>query len=121
MALIDVQNITKAGAALTYTAAAAGGDTFQNGGNIIVHAINAHASTARTLTITTVSTPLSTAESEDLIVANIAITLPSYAASSQLGSIFRVPESHTGSGGIVTMTYDDESDVTIAIARIPNK
>jgi len=121
MALIATQDITKAGAAMTYTAAAAAGDTFTNGPDIAVHVLNANISVSRTLTIAVVNTPLSTAESEDITISNMVLTITAYAATGQLGTWFTVPATHTAAGNIVTMTYDDETDLTVAIVRKPNK
>ncbi len=116
MAALTQQIVNKSGDALTYAAAASGGDSFVNFKGVVVHAKNANVGATRTITIAAVTDPLSTPESQDLDVPDIVVTVP-----ADGDRIFNVPPSHTSAGGQVSMTYDSEADLTLAVLNAAAK
>lgn len=111
MALLTVQKVTKSSAGLSLAAAAAAGDTFANADGVFVQADKSTVGTT-TITISAVTDPIITPEAGSLAVPDIVITVP---ASGNI--LFSVPQSHTALG-IVSMTYDSETDLTLAVARV---
>lgn len=112
MAQLDIQKVDKSGDALTYDAAASGGDTFNAFDGVFVHAKNADAST-REITIAAVVDPLVTQKAGSLDVPDIVVTVP------VTGDVlFSIPPAYISSGGIASMTYDDETQLTIAVLNV---
>ena len=111
MALLSVQKITKSSAGLSLAAAASGGDTFVNDAGTLVQADKSSVGTT-TITIVAITDPLITPEAGSLVVPDIVITVP-----AEGNILFSVPQSHT-SVGIVSMTYDSETDLTLAVAKV---
>jgi len=111
MALLSVQKVTKATGGLTHTAAAAAGDTFPNDDQTFVHAVKSTVGTT-TITITAVIDPVISPVAGSLTVPDVVITVPASGDTH-----FSVPQSHT-SNGIVSMTYDSEVDLTLAVAKV---
>lgn len=111
MALIATQKLTKSGG-LTPQAAAAGGDTLNPDSQTFVQAFNANAGATRTITIAAVTDPVITNEAGSLAVPDITIVVP-----IEGENMFSIPSSHI-SNGIATMTYDDEADLTINVAKV---
>ena len=112
MAQLDIQKVDKSGDALSYDAAAAAGDTFNAYSGVFVHAKKANAG-ATVITIAAVVDPLLTQEAGSLAVPDMVITVP-----TDDDVLFSVPPSHIGAGGIATMTYDSETDLTLAVLAI---
>ena len=112
MAQIDIQKVDKSSQTLTYSAASSGGDTFLSHNGVFAHAKNVNAGT-RTITIAALVDPLLTQKAGSLAVPDIVITVPATG-----DSLFSVPPSHIGLGGVVTMTYDDETDLSIAVLNV---
>lgn len=114
MALIAGQKVTKAATALTYSAAAELGDTFQNFPGVFVHARNAHVSDPRTITIAAVTTSVIDDKGGTITVPDITMTL-----TAGQDKLMSVPPSHTGAGGLVSMTYSDAAaDITVAVGYV---
>jgi len=111
MALLSVQKVTKSSAGLSLVAAAAAGDTFPNADGVFIQADKSSVGDT-TLTIVAITDPLITVEAGSLVVPDIVITVP-----AQGNILFSVPPSHT-SNGIVSMTYNSETDLTIAAAQV---
>lgn len=113
MAKISHQKVDKSGSVKTYSTAAAGGDTFDSFNGIFVNIKNGHASVARTVTIAAVDDPIITTEAGSLAVPDVSVNVPA------LGdAVFSVPQSHLSAGGLASMTYDDEADLTVAVFHV---
>jgi len=114
MAAIALQEVNKSGAVLTYTAAAAAGDTYEGLTGCFIHAHNSHASVTRTITIAAVTDPLITAEAGSIDIADIAVTI-----AAITNRFISVPPTHISPDGSVAMTYDDETNLSIAVLHVP--
>lgn len=112
MATLPLQNVSKSSAALTYSAAASGGDDFSSFTGVFVHVKN-EAGVSRVITISAVTDPLVTPEAGSLTVPDVVITVP-----ADDDRIFAVPPSHISAGGSVSMTYDNEADLTLAVLHV---
>lgn len=110
MALLDVQTMSLA-TSLTpsFDAAASGGDTFLNNGRTFIYAKNANVGASRTITVNSLT---NCDQGED---HNITITVP--LSSEELSGPYP-PNRFNSPTGVVTMTYDSEADLTIAIISI---
>lgn len=113
MAKIAIQNVNKSDQALTYSVASAGGDTFDTFDGVFVNAKNANVGSTRTITIAAVDDPIITPEAGSLAVPDVVIIIP-----IEDDRLFAVPPSHISVAGLVSMTYDDEADITIAILNV---
>lgn len=113
MAEIAIQDIDKSSQAHTYSAAASGGDSFDSFNGVFVHAVNVDAGASRVITIAAVTTSLPTPRGGALTISDVVITVP---ISGE--RLFAVPATHIAAGGTVTMTYDDETDLTLAVLRV---
>ncbi len=109
MALLTVQTVTKDGITATYAAAAAAGDTFANNGKTFIIVKNANVSTARTVTIDSLT---SCNYGHD---HNIAVSVP--ASSEKWIGPFETTRFNSAAG-IVTATYSSEADLTVAAVSI---
>ena len=114
MAVLAVQQITRAGLDAALAAAAAGGDAFANTGRAFLRVSNAHLSAARTVTIASQlpagAIPQGAAKS-DVIVA-----VP--ASEERFIGPFD-PAAFNDANGRVVVTYDDEADLTVAAVALP--
>lgn len=108
MAELVIQTIDREGG-ITQAAAAVAGDTFQGHPGNVVFVTNADGAVTRTITIAAVNDPLSTPQAGNVDLPDIAIVVG--ISSSDL---FHVPPAYV-SAGVVSMTYDDESDLTIGV------
>lgn len=113
MATLTLQKVNKSSAALTYSAASSGGDDFSSFDGVFVHAKNANVSTSRVITVSSIIDPLITPQAGSLAVPDVVITVP-----QSDDRIFAVPPSHISSGGSVSMTYDNEADITLAVCHV---
>lgn len=113
MAKITHQSVNKSDQALTYAAAAAGGDTFDSFKGVFVHAKNANVGATRTITIAAIDDPILTPKAGSLAVPDVVITV-----SISGERHFAVPASHLSSAGLASMTYDDEADITLAVLNV---
>lgn len=112
MAELAIQEFDRTGA-ITLSAAASAGDTFKGvPGNIIV-ARNADSSTA-TITITAVNDPLNTVEAGSLDIPNITVVVPAVSGAVSGVKVIHVPSAYV-SAGVVSMTYDSVTALTIGV------
>lgn len=110
MAVITVQTATKESPlSPTYAACSAGGDTFANNGRVMLHFKNANLSTARVVTI-------------DSLVAcsygfdhDVTVTVP---ADGDVVVGFLEINRFNDAQSDVSMTYDNEADLTVAAIKI---
>jgi len=113
MTLLTSQKVDKSNVAKTYAAASAGGDTFAGFPGAFVHVKNGNGSTARVLTIAVVDASVTDRKGGAFTTSAIVINIPANG-----NRFFAVPATHTDKAGIVTMTYDDEADLTIAVLYV---
>lgn len=106
MATFTVQQITRAGIIPTYNTAAVAGDEFVNDGKIWVHIKNG----AVILNITFETT----ITVDGLAVADLVVNLA--ATTEKVIGVFPTNWYNDGANK-VQMTYDDESNVTIAVMK----
>ena len=107
MATLTVQTISRTGLEPTYGSAAAGGDEFANSGDEFIHIKNGDAS-SHTLTIETPATV------DGLAVADRTVSIP--AGEERMVGPFQAA-TYNDSGGLVQLTYDGVTSVTIAIIK----
>lgn len=110
MALISSQSVDLTGVDPTFTAASAGGDTFNNGpGTSILLRVQNASGVARTITVNaanecshgfTHDVVLVTANGDDITV----------------GPFERA--RFNGAGGVVSVTYDNEAGVSLAVLEV---
>lgn len=112
MAKLDFQKVSKS-PSITYVAASATGDTYDNFNEAFVHIKNANATTARVVTVLASTDPVVTREAGSLPVADITVTVP--AGDSVL---FSATPAHVTAGGQVALTYDDAADLTLAALHV---
>lgn len=93
----------------SYVACASGGDTFANNGRTLLHFKNANVGASRTVTISSQSS-CNQGGTHD-----ITVTVP---ADSEEMTGFFPPHRFNDSSNDVSMTYDDESDLTVAAISI---
>jgi hypothetical protein len=104
MALLTVQNITRAGTEPTYVAATVSGDTVNNAGNVALHYKNASGG-AITVTIVTPNTV------DGLAVTDRAVAIP--AGEERIIGPFQ-KAIYNDSTGVVSITYSGVTDLTVA-------
>lgn len=105
MAALATQSITRTGPTPTYGAVASA-DTFTPGKNTFIHVKNTNAA-ARICTIVSTSTLLGMA------VADIVVTVPATTGDKMIGPF---PHEHfANSSGVVDITWDAITNVTIAV------
>jgi hypothetical protein len=113
MAIIAVQNISRAGLnPPTVEAVAAGGDSFPNDGKTFVWYQNDHATEVRTLTVVTQKTVDGKAVADDTVGVE---------AADDLAFVGPFPPSiYNDANGRVQVTYSDAgADQQIGVIRLP--
>lgn len=111
MAELAIQIIDREGG-ISQAAASAGGDTFKGHPGNVVFVTNADGVATRTITIIAVNDPLNTPQAGEIDLPDIAVVIG--ISSSDL---FHVPPAYV-SNGTVSLTYDDETDLTIGVAVV---
>jgi hypothetical protein len=107
MAVIAKQTIVIAGTAVTYEAAASGGDTFVNNGKVMYRVTNAHATLTRTVTFVT-----SKVVDGDLNVADRTVVL------AALSTVEFGPFDKGLYGTNVSVAYSNNGDdLTVALVE----
>jgi hypothetical protein len=107
MTELTVQNVTRAGLEAAYDAAASGGDEFDNDGKTMLHVKNG--ATACVVTIDIAKTV------DGQAVTDPTVTVP----ESEDRFIGPFPPSiYNDADGHVNVSYDDESNVTVAALRL---
>ncbi len=108
MATLSVQSMVRTGLAASYASAAGGGDQFTNAnGDVFIHVKNG--ATDCNVTIVTQNT------SDSLAVADRTVTV-SASTEQFIGPFPR--DVYNDNSGYVQLTYDDVSNVTIAVVRM---
>ena len=116
MATLTVQSISEAGAALTYTAAASGGDVFPNADDrTFLHVKNGDAA-SKTVTITAQTTSATVAGFGVVTKANRTVTVP--AGEDRLIGPFPT-KAFNNSSSQVEVGYSATTSVTVAAVRVP--
>ena len=111
MATLSVRNIVL-GSNVTDLApdsAASGGDKFAPGADVWIHAANADGAATRTITVATPGNV------RGLPVDDLEIVVP-ISGIAVRGPFY--PDVFAGSDGLASMTYDDESDLTLGLWRL---
>lgn len=113
MATLSVQSIVRTGLNPSLTAAAEAGDAFANDGKTFLRVKNAHASAARTVTITSQlpagAVPQGTAKTD--LTVSVTATQERWIGPFD-------PAAFNDSNGRVVVTYDDEADVTVGAFKL---
>lgn len=105
MGLLTVQNVSLDGLEPSFAAAAEDGDTFVNNGRTFLHVKNADTIDARTITIDSL---VDCNQGHD---HNIEVEIPK--EEERIIGPFS-PSRFNSNTGVVSVTYDDHSDVTVA-------
>ena len=113
MAELTLQQITEAGGSVTYSAAAGGGDTADNGGSTFLHIKNGGAEESLTATITAQTTSVDSSIYGDLTKASIAVG----ASGEAFIGPFK-PSAFNDGNGEIAITYSGVTSVTIAALYI---
>ena len=108
MAILGVQQISRAGMNPALAAAAAGGDAFPNTGRVFLRVKNAHATVART--VTAVSQLPAGAIPQGAVKTDLAVAVPAL-GERWIGPFD--PASFNDANGRVVVTYDTEADLTV--------
>ena len=109
MAVLTVQQLTRAGITPTYAAAAGGGDSFPNDGQTFVQFKNTNAA-ARNVTIATQVTVDGKAVADDVI--NVPLTT----GDVMVGPF--PPGIYNDVNGRVQLTYDAVTNLTVGVFRL---
>jgi hypothetical protein len=114
MAELTIQQITEAGGSVTYSAAAGGGDTADNGGSTFLHIKNGGGSEI-TATITAQTTSVESSIYGDLTKANASIAIAG-SGEAFIGPF--KPSAFNDGDGEIAITYSGVTSVTIAALYI---
>ena len=114
MAELTIQQITEAGGSVTYSAAAGGGDTADNGGSTFLHIKNGGGSEV-TVTITAQTTSVESSIFGDLTKANASIAIAG-SGEAFIGPF--KPSAFNNSDNEIAITYSGVTSVTIAALYI---
>lgn len=109
MAVLTVQQLTRAGITPTYAAAAGGGDSFPNDGHTFVQFKNTNAA-ARNVTIVTQITVDGKAVADDVI--NVPLTTGDKIVGPFPSGIYN------DVNGLIQMTYDAATNLTVGVFRL---
>ena len=108
MAILVVQQISRAGLNPSLAAAAAAGDAFPNTGHVFFRVKNAHAATPRNVTVA--SQLPAGAIPQGAAKTNVAVAVPAL-GERWIGPFD--PASFNDANGRVVVTYDTEADLTV--------
>jgi hypothetical protein len=112
MATLVTQQVVRTGSGVTptYNVAAAGGDKFSPGAGVFVHAKNTNAS-PRIITFATAG------KLAEFDVADMTATIPATTGDKMIGPF--PADIFAAADGLVAMTYDAETNLSIAVLRLP--
>lgn len=119
MALLTVQNVSESGLNPSFTAAAAGGDTFKNDDSERTFLVVKNGGVGGIVaTISALVTSKSFAGYGTMTKTGPAVSVP--AAGERwigpfAGTVFN------NSTGLVSVTYDDVTSVTVAVVKVPKQ
>jgi hypothetical protein len=108
MAELTVQDITRSGLEAAYVAAAAGGDEFDNDGRTFLHVKNGLVDCTITIDVA------KTVDGQAVVDPTVTCT----ASEERMIGPFP-PSIYNDGDGHVNVSYDDESNVTVAAIRLP--
>ena len=108
MAVLTVQDISRAGLNPSLAAAAAGGDAFPNAGRAFLRVKNAHATVARTVTVA--SQLPAGAIPQGAVKTDLAVSVPA-TQERWIGPLD--PAAFNDANGRVVVTYSTEADLTV--------
>ena len=114
MAELTLQQITEAGGSVTYSAAAADGDTADNGGTTFLHIKNGSGESI-TVTITAETTSVDSNIYGDLTKANASIAIAG-SGEAFIGPF--KPAAFNDGDGEIAITYSGVTSLTIAALYI---
>jgi hypothetical protein len=115
MALLTVQQITKAGLAPTYAAAAGGGDTFAvgQGQAVFLHVKNASGSP---ITVTVDDPNSQPPESAATFNPDLSVSVPATTGDRMIGPI-NAERFVNPSTGLVSVTYSGVTSLTVGVFK----
>ncbi len=105
---LTAQQIVNTGIAPSYAAAAEAGNDFVNDGRVFLHVKN-----TGTIKVMTIATPRKV---DGLDVEEVTVTIPATTGDKVVGPF--AAETFNQAGGLVYVTYDSHSDVTVALLRL---
>lgn len=116
MAELTVQDIARTGLNVSMSNADAAGDTFHQtpDGNVFIQVENG-AAASRTVTVTAENTSKSVPGWGDLTASDVSVAIPA-GESRLIGPFPQGPYTADP-----TITYDDETSVTVAAIRLPKE
>lgn len=109
MAKLTTQYISSTGMAPTFAAAAAGGDTFANNGNVILYIKNG-GTTAITVTVDSIE------KCSHGFDHNIEVSIP--ATSERMIGPFDAARFNNKATGLTSITYSAVATVTVAVLQL---
>lgn len=110
MSQLTVQEVDKNNPVTpTFNAAASGGDSFLNNGRVVVYFKNADGAATRTITFD------SLVDCNQGFDHDIEVEVP-ISGEKMVG--FFETNRFNDTSGLINMTYDDESDLTVAVVKI---
>lgn len=112
MATLATQPITRAGVTPTYAAAAGGGDACEVGDDIFLHFKNTNAS-VRNITLAIPSTASTYA---NVTYTNVVVQIPATTGDKMIGPISALFKD--GTTGMVTITYDAVTNLTVGCFKL---
>jgi hypothetical protein len=112
MATLVTQQVVRTGSGVTptYNVVEAGGDKFSPGASVFVHAKNTNAS-PRIITFATAG------KLAEFDVADMVATIPATTGDKIIGPF--PADIFAAADGLVAMTYDVETNLTIAVLQLP--
>lgn len=111
MAALTVQNVARSGLNPTYGAAAGGGDTFVNDGQVVLHVKNGGGSSINVTVDSTAPTGVGLAQ------ADAVVAVPN-AGERMIGPF--PPGAFNDANGAVAVAYSAVTSVTVAAIRLAN-
>jgi len=109
---VSQENNTLSGQAATPS------DTFDNVPGTFVYVQNADTLATRTITISAQTTPITGNESGAISLPDLTVVVPMAVGSETGKHMFSVPPAYQNLAGVVTMGYDDETDLVVGVARV---
>lgn len=110
MAVLTIQNVTRAGVAPVYDAAAVGGDQFTPGSDTYLHVKNGDAS-AHTVTVASPGEVI-----EGVAKGDVAVSVP--ASGERVIGPFPAEHFADPADGLADVTYDGVTSVTIGAFKV---
>jgi len=109
MAVLTVQEVSRAGITPSYVAVAGGGDSFPNDGRTIVQFKNTNAAARNVTTVTQLTV-------DGKAVADDVINVPATTGDKIIGPF--PPSIYNDVNGRVQLTYDASTNLTVGVFRV---